>query len=173
VRTLREYQARRRNKLALKAVAAFITVFAVGAAATAGAPYLANAVPALASASIPVGQETFTCTVASITDGDTFRCEEHGADGRAIRIRLSGVAAREADNSCSPGHPCPDASAASATAALSQLAARQQLQCRQVGKTYNRVAAFCTRSDGVDLSCAMVDSGTVLKWRKHWGWHRC
>src|SRR3546814_5385241 len=46
----------------------------------------------------------FACTVASITDGDTFRCSELGDDGRQIRVRLSGVAARERDGSCSPGH---------------------------------------------------------------------
>jgi endonuclease YncB( thermonuclease family) len=111
--------------------------------------------------------DTFGCTVASITDGDTFRC----ADG--ARIRLSGVAARETDGTCSQGHPCPDASAEAATAELRSLASGRTLTCRNVGTTYNRIAAFCQREDGVDLSCAMVSSGTVLRWDRHWGSHMC
>src|SRR3546814_19374155 len=39
------------------------------------------------------------------------------------------------------------------------------------GSTYGRVAAFCERSDGVDLSCAMVESGTALKWERYWQGH--
>lgn len=117
--------------------------------------------------------ETFPCTVASITDGDTFRCEERGADGKQIRIRLSGVAARERDGTCSPGHPCPDASAEAATAEMERLAAGQSLECSQEGMSFNRIAAFCRLPDGTDLSCAMVASGTALKWDRHWEGHRC
>lgn len=109
----------------------------------------------------------FICTVSSITDGDTFRC------GEGTRIRLSGVAARETDGSCSPGHPCPEASAEAATSALRGIAAGQVLTCRSVGETYGRVAAFCKRQDGVDLSCAMIDTRTVEKWSRYWGFHRC
>jgi endonuclease YncB( thermonuclease family) len=113
------------------------------------------------------------CTVFSITDGDTFRCAETGPDGKQIRVRLSGVAARERDDSCTPGHPCPTASAEAATAELSRLAAGKLLTCRPVGQTYGRVAAFCQRQDGLDLSCAMVESGTAEKWHKYWGDHSC
>ena len=117
--------------------------------------------------------EAFSCTVASVTDGDTFRCAETGADGRQIRVRLSGVAARERDGSCSPGHPCPAASAEAATAELRRLALSEMLTCRDVGSTYGRVAAFCERPDGVDLSCAMVESGSALKWERYWDGHSC
>src|SRR5688500_10052947 len=65
---------------------------------------------------------SFPCTVASITDGDTFRCAETDAGGRQLRIRLSGVAARETDGTCRAGHPCPEASAEAATAELDRLA---------------------------------------------------
>ena len=116
---------------------------------------------------------TFPCTVASITDGDTFRCVERGSDGKQIRVRLSGVSARERDGSCSPGHPCPAASAEAATAELQRLALGQPLQCRNVGSTYGRIAAFCRRPDGLDLSCAMVASGTAARWDRYWGNHRC
>jgi endonuclease YncB( thermonuclease family) len=116
---------------------------------------------------------SFDCTVAAVSDGDTFRCRETEADGRQIRVRLSGVAARERDGSCSPGHPCPEASAESAARELSALAEGRRLECRQVGATYGRRAAFCSREDGVDLSCAMVESGTAAVWPRHWGDHRC
>src|SRR5690606_19731320 len=61
--------------------------------------------------------DEFACQVSAVTDGDTLRC----ADG--TRVRLHAVAAREKDESCSPGHPCPAASGAAATAQLSALAA--------------------------------------------------
>lgn len=112
--------------------------------------------------------DTFTCTVASITDGDTFRCAQMDAGGKQIRIRLSGVAARESDGSCTEGHPCPTASGEAATQELSRLALGQDLQCEQVGTTYNRIAAFCRLPSGVDLSCAMVASGTTARWERYW-----
>jgi endonuclease YncB( thermonuclease family) len=115
----------------------------------------------------------FACTVATITDGDTFNCLEQSADGRPIRVRLSGIAARESDGTCSPGHPCPDASAEAATTELERLAAGQSLNCQSVGSTYGRVAAFCQRDDGVDLSCAMVASGAALRWDTVWAGHQC
>ena len=115
----------------------------------------------------------FTCTVASITDGDTFRCRETETDGKQIRVRLSGVAAREKDGSCTPGHPCPDAPPEASTAALRALASGQALNCRQVGSTYGRRAAFCSLANGTDLSCAVVEGRTAAKWAKHWGDHDC
>lgn len=117
--------------------------------------------------------EPFVCTVASVTDGDTFRCVETGADARQIRVRLSGVAARERDGSCRRDHPCPAASAEAATNALETLVVGQQLECRQVGTSYKRRAAFCRREDGTDLSCAMVQTGTVARWDRYWENHRC
>ena len=120
-----------------------------------------------------VAADGFVCTVASITDGDTFRCSETDADGRQIRVRLSGVAARETDGTCKPGHPCPAASAEAATAEMERLASGQVLQCQAVGETYGRIAAFCQNEAGTDLSCAMVESGTALRWDRHWQGHRC
>jgi endonuclease YncB( thermonuclease family) len=117
--------------------------------------------------------DIFTCTVASVTDGDTFRCSETDADGRQIRIRLSGVSAREADGSCSPGHPCPAVSAEAAAAQLRHLALGQRLACEANGTSYRRVAAFCRTADGTDLSCAMVESGTAERWDRYWNGHRC
>ena len=130
-------------------------------------------VPAGVPAFTAADPDRFPCTVAAISDGDTFRCAEEGEDGRPIRIRLSGVAARESDGSCSPGHPCPSASAEAAAAELRSLAFGRTLSCRETGSTYGRIAAFCARDDGTDLSCAMVASGTAERWERYWGDHRC
>lgn len=125
-----------------------------------------------ASAVAAAGEGSFSCTVHSVTDGDTLRCVERGSDGRAIRVRLSGIAARERDGSCTVGHPCPSASAEASTAALERLVSGQILQCRAVGSTYARVAAFC-RAGSTDLSCAMVQGSHAAKWERYWGNHRC
>ncbi len=169
VRSLADYRWRRRQSLLATGVAAFLLVFLIGMLMTVWRPSL----PAFAQSMLQEDEASFTCSVGSVTDGDTFRCREQDSAGRSIRVRLSGVAARESDGSCSPGHPCPSSSAEVATAELQRLTAAETLTCRPVGKTYGRVAAFCTTSAGTDLSCAMVDSGTVLKWPKYWGLHRC
>lgn len=115
----------------------------------------------------------FSCTVAYVIDGDTLACEETEQSGRQIRVRLAGIAARESDGTCARGHPCPVASAALATSALQRLASGQRLSCESTGQTYGRIAAFCRRKDDVDLSCAMLASGTVEVWRRYWGNHAC
>lgn len=153
---------RRRGSAMLVAIAAVL-----GTAA-----YLDRGTEKSPTAASPI-DDNFACTVATITDGDTFNCLEQSPDGRPIRVRLSGIAARESDGTCSLGHPCPDASAEGATSELERLAAGQSLNCQRVGSTYGRVAAFCQRDDGIDLSCAMVDSGAALRWDTYWAGHQC
>ena len=106
----------------------------------------------------PTSVSSFECHVSSITDGDTLRC----SDG--TRVRLHAVAARESDETCRSGHPCPASSGAAATAILTQLASGQTLQCEQTGTTYNRVAAICRNEANTEINCAMVQSGTALIW---------
>ena len=92
------------------------------------------------------------------------------------------------DGSCSPGHPCPDASAESARDALAGLLGRTAgtegegqvsvegpaLTCRAVGSAGGkRTAAWCESPTHGDLSCAMVASGTVEKWDRYWKDHAC
>jgi endonuclease YncB( thermonuclease family) len=131
---------------------------------------------------VPSGQ-TFTCTPVAVWDGDgPIWCDE------GPRIRLAGIAAREMDGSCSPGHPCPDASGEEARDALVGLlggprgrlgtghvrVAAPPLTCRSVGGGGgNRTAAWCSTAAGVDLNCAMVASGKALRWARYWGSHRC
>ena len=107
-----------------------------------------------------VSTSGFSCQVSSITDGDTLRC----SDG--TRIRLHGIAARESDETCRTGHPCPSASGASATAKLTELASGQTLQCEKTGTSYDRVTAICRNQGNVEINCAMVQSGTTVIWPK-------
>lgn len=72
----------------------------------------------------------------------------------------------EPDESCSPGHPCPDASGAEAKAELTRLASGHILTCEKTGMSYKRTTAWCWREDGLELNCAMVRSGKALAWPK-------
>lgn len=127
--------------------------------------------------------EVFNCTPTAVWDGDgPIWCEE------GQRIRLSGIAAREMDETCSAGHPCPDASGIAARDELVRLlggakgtlptghikVSAPPLRCTSMGNGRGtRTAAFCQRQDGVDLSCAMVASGKALRWQRYWGGHTC
>lgn len=115
------------------------------------------------------GGDGFACTVGRILDSDTFDC----VDGP--RIRLGGVNGRERDGSCRRAAPCVDMPADAATAELVRLAAGETLRCERNGSDpYGRVSAFCRRrSDGVDLSCAMLEAGAVARWDRYWNGHRC
>ena len=99
----------------------------------------------------------FSCDVAHVNDGDTLRCDD------GTRVRLHAIAARESDGSCSPGHPCPSASAATSQAALERLAGRR-INCVQTGTSYRRVTAICDNEQGVEINCAMVRSGAAVIW---------
>ncbi|MBV7256179.1 hypothetical protein KCG44_05210 [Pacificimonas sp. WHA3] len=103
----------------------------------------------------------FICQVTGVHDGDgPIYC----TDG--TKIRLAAVAARELDETCMPGHPCPDASGASARDALRALALHQRLTCEKTGTSYGRVVAWCWREDGLELNAAMIDGGHALRWKK-------
>lgn len=102
----------------------------------------------------------FSCSVAYVNDGDTLRC----ADGTSVRLHA--VAARESDGSCSPGHPCPAGSAASAKAELERLVIGSTITCSRTGRSYNRVTAICWTTDEVEVNCAMVRSGKTVVWER-------
>lgn len=101
-------------------------------------------------------QDTFACTVRLVTDGDTFRC----ADG--TRVRLSSIDTPEMPGSCQPGRACAPGDPHAAKAELHRLISGRTVRCEPVGRSYNRVAAWCSVS-GVDLSCAMVRSGHAIR----------
>lgn len=103
-------------------------------------------------------QADFSCLVAYVNDGDTLRCQD------GTRIRLHAVAARENDETCAPGHPCPDASAAAAKRELERLTLDQTLACTRTGTSYNRVTAICWTPEGVEVNCAMIRKGVAVVW---------
>ncbi|MEL7684397.1 hypothetical protein AAG594_08685 [Citromicrobium bathyomarinum] len=131
---------------------------------------------------VPTGQ-IFDCTPTAVWDGDgPVWCAE------GPRIRLSGIAAREMDGTCSSGHPCPSASAEDARDALAsligapggfgphghRLVTGPTMRCRSTGSAGgNRTAAWCVSPLSGDVSCAMVRSGKVVRWERYWGDHHC
>lgn len=136
----------------------------------------------LAAQVVPVGQ-TFLCTPTRIWDGDgPVWCAE------GARVRVAGIAAREADGTCRSNQPCPAATAEQARDALVAvvgtprgvgperhvLVAGPTMTCTSEGGAGgNRTAAWCVSPRGGDVSCAMVRSGTVLTWPRYWRRHRC
>lgn len=131
---------------------------------------------------VPAGT-SFECTPTAVWDGDgPVWCEE------GPRVRLSGIAARELDGSCSSGHPCPDANPIEARDALVRLVGRPTgvgehghilvsgptMRCKSEGSAGgSRTAAWCHSPIGGDLSCAMVEGGWAAKWGRYWKVHKC
>ncbi|WP_137865103.1 MULTISPECIES: hypothetical protein [unclassified Sphingomonas] len=125
----------------------------------------------------------FACTPTHVADGDgPIWCAE------GPRIRLAGIAARERDGSCRPGHPCPTASADAAMSALVGLLGGSRGRVRFGGARFDharvraptmrclssgngkgaRTAAFCQLADGRNLNCAMLATRTVVRWDRYW-----
>lgn len=117
---------------------------------------------------VPAGQ-SFSCTPEAVWDGDgPVWCKE------GPRIRLSGIAARELDGTCSHDHPCPDAGAIDARDALVALIGNPvgigrhghvlvegpAMRCISTGSAGgSRTGAWCVSPRGGDLSCAMIRGG--------------
>jgi endonuclease YncB( thermonuclease family) len=151
----------------------------------ASAAAMADIAPAIAQQKPPVvpARRSFTCTPVSVWDGDgPVLCAE------GPKVRISGIAAREADGTCRPNHPCPGSTAEAATSALVKLlggsrgrtsdghtiVAGPVLSCLSDGSAGGtRTAAWCRSARTGDLSCAMVKTGTVLPWARYWRNHRC
>ena len=109
----------------------------------------------------------FPCTVQSVYDGDgPINCAETDAAGKQVRVRLRGIEAREADNSCRYENLCPEASGAEAKAQLARLAVGR-LDCTSFGPSYNNVDASCRNPSGQDISCEMLRSGAAVRWPQY------
>ena len=136
----------------------------------------------LAAAIVPAGQ-SFDCTPIQVWDGDgPIWCAE------GPRVRLSGIAAREMDETCNANQPCPAASAIEARDGLVALIGERRglspdghvivrgptMKCLSVGGAGGaRTAAWCVSPRAGDVSCAMVSSGLALKWERYWRDHQC
>ena len=103
-----------------------------------------------------MGRGTFKCTVRSVTDGDTFRCTN------GVRVRLSAIDTPEMPGSCRRGRSCAPGNPHAAKAHLARMIGGATVQCDPVGRSYNRIAAWCSLS-GMDLSCAMLRSGHAVR----------
>lgn len=131
---------------------------------------------------VPAG-EVFTCTPVAVWDGDgPVWCAE------GPKIRLAGIAAREIDEACRPGHPCPAGGGKAARDELVGLlggprgslstghvrVAAPPMSCVSDGSAGgSRTAAWCRTRSGIDLNCAMVRSGLAARWERYWRGHRC
>ena len=137
----------------------------------------------LLAASIVAAGQSFTCTPTQVWDGDgPVWCAE------GPHVRISGIAVREMDGTCRTNQPCPPASAEQARDALVRLfgGARgtaptghilvdgPSLTCVSDGSAGgSRTAAWCRFPSGADLSCAMIATGTVLRWDRYWKGPEC
>lgn len=119
----------------------------------------------------------FICTPTHVWDGDgPIWCAE------GPKIRLAGIAAREMDGSCKPGHPCPNSDARGARDYLASLLGRRTgiaptghvkvtgsaLSCISYGSGKgDRTAASCSSPRVGDLGCAMLRSGYAVRWQRY------
>lgn len=125
----------------------------------------------------------FTCTPVAVWDGDgPIWCAE------GPRIRLASIAAREIDESCRRGHPCPTTSGRAARDHLVALLGGSRgtlrtghvavhgprLSCVSNGSAKgDRTGALCRSPEVGDLSCAMVRGGYALAWKRYGGDQLC
>lgn len=98
----------------------------------------------------------FLCAVASITDGDTFRCSS------GVRIRLAGIDAPELPGHCQRWRQCTPGDPFAAKASLARLALGREARCEAVGRSYRRVLAFCSIG-GSDLACAQLRGSYAVR----------
>lgn len=109
----------------------------------------------------------FSCTVQDVYDGDgPINCAETDTSGKQVRVRLRGIEAREADNTCRYENLCPDASGQEAREQLTRLAVGR-LECTSFGPSYNNVDASCRNPSGEDISCEMLRSGAAVRWPQY------
>ena len=146
---------------------------------------LSNFLPPEREAAAPVvgAGRTFRCTPTAVWDGDgPIWCAE------GPKIRIAGVAAREIDESCRPGQPCPSVSGVDARDRLVRLLGGPRgklptghirvrdatMTCFSEGNGKgDRTAAWCTSPDFGDLSCRVVAAGGAVRWPRYWRDHRC
>lgn len=137
----------------------------------------------LLAAAVVAPGTTFACTPTAVWDGDgPIWCAE------GPHVRVAGIAAREADETCRSNQPCPDASAIAAKQTLTSLVGTQTgtnatghflvrgptMRCLSDGGAGgSRTAAWCVSPLGGDISCAMIASGMALRWDRYWRNHTC
>ena len=137
----------------------------------------------LAYASVVPAGGAFACTPTAVWDGDgPIWCKE------GPRVRLAGIAAREADGTCNANQPCPYATHEDARDTLAaligipggfgphghRLVSGPTMKCNSTDSAGgNRTGAWCWSPIAGDVNCAMVATGKAVKWDRYWRDHRC
>lgn len=96
----------------------------------------------------------FLCLVASVTDGDTLRCDN------GTRVRIAGIDAPETHR-CPRNRQCTLGDPNVSRNSLIALTQGKTLRCNSVGKSYNRVLAHCT-ANGQSIGCTQVRRGQAV-----------
>lgn len=92
---------------------------------------------------------------ASVTDGDTLAIGP-------VRIRLHGIDAPEAGQTCKRADGRSWQCGTEATGRLAELVEGHEVECKALDRdAYGRIVATCT-ADGIDVNAALVDEG--LAW---------
>jgi endonuclease YncB( thermonuclease family) len=97
----------------------------------------------------------FLCLVASVTDGDTLRCDN------GTRVRIAGIDAPEMPGHCARYRQCTPGDPYASRNSLIALTQNKTLRCNSVGKSYNRVLAHCY-ANGQSIGCAQVRRGQAV-----------
>lgn len=107
----------------------------------------------------------FACTVLSTEDGDgPIYCAERDQEGLPVVIRLRGIEARDSDGGCRIASGCTEMTPDEAAWVLRRIITGQRLQCVSYGRSYERIDAFCTTPEGVDVSCEMIRMAAAVRW---------
>jgi endonuclease YncB( thermonuclease family) len=78
-------------------------------------------------------------------------------------VRLRGIEARDGDGNCRIAQGCPEMNWEEARAVLTRIAGAR-MNCVSYGGYRDRVDAFCSTLEGVDVGCEMVKMGAAVRW---------
>ena len=115
----------------------------------------------------------FACAVSWVIDGDTFVCRS------GQHVRLAGIDAPELAGHCARWRRCTAGNAKASLHNLIRIAKGRTARCEDVGRSYDRVLAFCSvpvagaaDSSGapthanparMDLACAQLTGGYAAR----------
>jgi endonuclease YncB( thermonuclease family) len=106
----------------------------------------------------------FPCTVIKVMDGDgPVICEETDQQGQQVQVRMRGIEARDGDGECRLAQGCPEMSWQEGREVLTRIAGAR-MNCTSYGAYRDRVDAFCSTPEGVDVSCELVKMGAAVRW---------
>lgn len=110
----------------------------------------------------------FVCQVVKVHDADGPLWCRNGT-----KVRVAGVQAPDFESSApcrlhDLNYVCDDVKARASQRIAARLTLGKALDCRPVGRSYQRVVARCTLPDGRSLSCALIAAGAAIRWDSYW-----